>query len=78
MNAASSQSGTVQVLISIQGMIFIDDPYFNEPGYQSSAGTQHGNAQSEAYNRNIRHQSLQYALLTALTKPPPAFKELLK
>ena len=31
-----------QVLVSIQGMIFIPDPYFNEPGYEGIRGTSEG------------------------------------
>lgn len=32
----------VQVLLSIQGMILISDPMFNEPGYEAIRGTQEG------------------------------------
>lgn len=59
-------------------MILIDDPYFNEPGYESSAGTAGGKQKSDSYNRNIRQQNLRVALLPMLEKPPPAFKEVLK
>ena len=34
---------TLQVLLSIQGMIFIPDPMFNEPGYEAIRGTAEGN-----------------------------------
>jgi len=32
-----------QVLLSIQGMILIPDPMFNEPGYETIRGTEEGN-----------------------------------
>ena len=67
-----------QVLVSIQSMIFIEDPYFNEPGHEATAGSSQGQAKSTAYNRNICAQNLRHALLPAVLKPPPAFKELLK
>ena len=44
----------VQVLVSIQSLIFVDDPYFNEPGYEESMHTERGRAASKAYNLNIR------------------------
>lgn len=43
-----------QVLISIQSMILISDPYFNEPGFESSMTTTAGKEQSRAYNENLR------------------------
>lgn len=59
-------------------MILIKDPYYNEPGYERSAGTAQGKSASEAYDKNIRSYNLNHALLPALEKPPPAFAELLK
>ena len=66
------------MLVSIQSMIFIEDPYFNEPGHEATAGSSQGQARSDAYNRNISAQNLRHAVLPAVLKPPPAFKELLK
>ena len=50
----SGESTLLQVLISIQSLIFVPEPYFNEPGYQSSQGTSHGKKASDSYNANIR------------------------
>lgn len=68
----------MQVLVSIQAMIFIADPYFNEPGYEATANSNNGQAHSRAYNKEIKLQNLTYGLLAAITKPPPAFKDVLK
>ena len=68
----------MQVLISIQGMILIEEPYFNEPGFERTAGSGTGQQESERYNRRIQQHNLQHALLPALKKPPPAFKEALQ
>jgi hypothetical protein len=38
------------VLLSIQGMIFISDPYFNEPAYDAMRGTAEGDSSSLKYN----------------------------
>lgn len=44
-------SSMSQVINSILFLIFVEHPYFNEPGYQSSQGTPSGDKQSEAYNQ---------------------------
>lgn len=45
---------SAQMLISIQSLIFVDEPYFNEPGYEGTMHTPQGDTASRAYNRNIR------------------------
>lgn len=35
-------STILQVLVSIQSLILVERPYFNEPGYESSMGSSHG------------------------------------
>ncbi|KAF8963849.1 hypothetical protein BDZ97DRAFT_1904683 [Flammula alnicola] len=56
----SPKSTLLQVLVSIQSMILIDAPYYNEPG--------HGQANvkapvSVAYNRNISLQTVKWAIV---------------
>ena len=41
-SSSSSSSSSSQVLLSIQGMILIPDPVFNEPGYETIRGTPQG------------------------------------
>lgn len=38
-----------QVLVSIQSLIMVDEPFYNEPGYEQRASE----AQSNAYSANI-------------------------
>jgi ubiquitin-protein ligase len=55
-----NQSTFLQVLISIQGLILVADPYFNEPGYED-----HQKQRQEVanlYNKNIRRQTLKWAI----------------
>ena len=40
--------------MSIQSLIFVEKPYFNEPGYEKSMNTAQGERQSINYNRTIR------------------------
>jgi ubiquitin-conjugating enzyme E2 O len=59
----------VQVLVSLQAMVFCAHPWFNEPGYERSAGTANGDRQSEAYNSKLREHTAQHAILDCLNKP---------
>lgn len=39
-----------QVLVSIQSLILVAEPYFNEPGYEQEIGTEQGDKHSSEYN----------------------------
>lgn len=62
------ESTLLQVLVSIQALIFVNEPYFNEPGYESSKNTPYGVQRSEAYNLNIRQHTLKFAIMEQLQK----------
>ncbi len=51
-----------QVLLSIQSLILIDEPYFNEPGHEKYIGTKSGIESSIRYNQNIRKYTLDHAI----------------
>jgi ubiquitin-protein ligase len=55
-----------QVIISIQSLILVDEPYFNEPGYERSSNTESGKKQSALYNDNIRYETMRVAMLGML------------
>lgn len=63
-----------QVIISIQSLILVDEPYFNEPGYEREIGTKRGIINSKEYNDNIRYETVRVAMLGMLKKPIPAYK----
>ena len=46
-------SSLFQILLSIQGMILISDPYFNEPNVERMRGQAEGNKASNSYNAEI-------------------------
>ena len=50
----ASTSTYLQVLVSIQSLILVSEPYFNEPGYESTMGTSEGDRQSTNYNAPLR------------------------
>lgn len=58
----NTSSTLYQVLISIQGQILVEQPYFNEPGYQNSYKTPAGDKASEEYNKNITLYTMQHAM----------------
>ena len=42
------------MLVSIQSLILVDEPYYCEPGYEGQMHTDQGNRASKAYSLNIR------------------------
>ena len=66
------------MLVSIQSLILVSEPYFNEPGYERSRGTPSGTASSWEYDANIRQATVKWAMLEQLRNPAPCFKEVMK
>jgi ubiquitin-protein ligase len=60
----AGKSTLLQVLVSIQAMIFCEEPYCNEPGHEIFAGSD----QSKSYDRRIRSLTVKYAMLSWLEK----------
>jgi baculoviral IAP repeat-containing protein 6 len=74
-NWSAATSTFLQVAISVQSLIFVPLPYFNEPGYESSQGSSHGKTQSDAYNANIQAKAVQFAMIEQMKKPSPGFEK---
>ncbi len=55
--------GTLDRLVLHQ----VPQPYFNEPGYESSIGTPEGDRKSFDYNAVIREATVKFAILGATT-----------
>lgn len=70
-------SSLYQVLVSIQSMILVSEPYFNEPGYERSRGTREGIKKSLEYDYNVRVNTFRVAILRQLMNPSPCFKEVI-
>jgi ubiquitin-protein ligase len=67
-----------QLVISIQAQILIDEPYFNEPGFEKIIGTDKGKKMSQDYNNNIRQYNLDHTMIDLLEKNYyPEFKEII-
>ena len=48
-------SSLLQVLISIQSQILIEQPFFNEPSHEKIINTASGKSQSDDYNNTVRY-----------------------
>ncbi|XP_069036040.1 baculoviral IAP repeat-containing protein 6 isoform X3 [Lepisosteus oculatus] len=70
-------SSFLQVLVSVQSLILVAEPYFNEPGYERSRGTPSGTQSSREYDGNIRQATVKWAMLEQLRSPSPCFKEVI-
>ncbi|KAI9556663.1 hypothetical protein GHT06_016453 [Daphnia sinensis] len=68
-------SSLLQVLVSIQSLILVSEPYFNEPGYERSRGTPSGNQNSRDYDVNIRQATVKWAMLEQIRNPAACFKQ---
>jgi ubiquitin-protein ligase len=66
-----------QVIISIQSLILVDEPYFNEPGYERLSNTPQGIKHSFTYNDKIRLETVKVAMIKILENPPEDYKELI-
>lgn len=71
-------SSALQVLVSIQSLIFVAQPVFNEPGHERQMGTPQGEAMNRSYNNVIRDATVRYAMLEQLRKPRPEFAEVVR
>lgn len=71
----------VQVLVSLQAMVFCPHPFFNEPVYHNKAGSAVVDQQSASYNASIVAGTVQHAILAPLQRPDGhphgAFKDVL-
>ena len=55
----------------------MNEPYFNEPGFERSRGTPSGSHSSREYNSNIYQASVKWAMLEQLKNPCPCFKDVI-
>jgi len=68
----------LQVLVSVQSLIFVPEPYFNEPGYERQIGTKMGEEASRKYSETIRLGTAEHAILGQLKCPSPGFEKIIK
>ncbi|XP_063052659.1 (E3-independent) E2 ubiquitin-conjugating enzyme UBE2O [Engraulis encrasicolus] len=70
----TSKSSLLQVLISIQGLILVNEPYYNEAGFDSDRGLQEGYENSRCYNEMSLIKMVQ-SMTTLLQHPVQVFQQ---
>lgn len=69
-----SISTSLQVLISIQSLIFCEEPYFNEPGYERERGTKEGDKNNKEYNEEKQIATIRWAINDMIKNPISSIK----
>lgn len=68
----------LQVLISIQSLILVEEPYYNEPGWEREMHTERGKKKSFDYNDNIRINTLKWGIVDQIENPPNGFENFVR
>ncbi|XP_011503542.1 PREDICTED: E2/E3 hybrid ubiquitin-protein ligase UBE2O [Ceratosolen solmsi marchali] len=72
----TNASTLLQVIVSIQGLILVAEPYFNEAGFEKQKGSQQGCENSRMYNEMVVLKLVQ-SQSKLLQYPPPVFKDII-
>ncbi|KAG0083417.1 hypothetical protein BGZ93_007448 [Podila epicladia] len=65
-------SSILQLLISLQGLVLVPEPYYNEAGFEKFMGTKEAARNSELYNEKVYLLSLK-TIQTLINNPPLSF-----
>lgn len=71
-------SSLLQVLVSIQSLILVDDPYFNEPGYEKYMKEEKFIKASKDYNEEKQISTINLAMINHIKNPIPGFEDVVK
>jgi ubiquitin-protein ligase len=74
----SKHSTLLQVLISIQSLILVDEPYYNEPGWEKQMNTSEGKRKSFDYKDNIRLQTIKWAINNQIKNSPESYEDFVR
>ena len=64
----TEKSTLLQLFVSIQSLIFVDEPFFNEPGHEKHYGNPSVMLQSKAYNNPIKYNTVVLAMIQQIRK----------
>lgn len=67
-------STLLQVLVSIQSLIMVPDPFYNEPGFDARQSKN----EADRYNGSLRYHTLAVAMLRSLREPVPEFRSVIR
>jgi Ubiquitin-protein ligase len=64
-----TNSSLIQIYISIQSQILIEEPFYNEPNYEKIYNSSIGKINSIKYNNNIKLYTMEHAMLDLIKNP---------
>lgn len=68
----------LQVMVSIQSLILIEHPYFNEPGWEREMNSVVGKQKSASYNEEREPHTIKLAMTDMIKNPPNGFEEVVR
>jgi ubiquitin-protein ligase len=68
----------LQVMVSIQSLILIEYPYFNEPGWEKEMNSTNGKQKSSAYNEERQPHTIKLGMSDMIRNPPNGFEDVVK
>ena len=68
----------LQVLVSIQSLILVEKPYFNEPGWEKEMHTTKGQNNSKKYNEPLQIGTIKWGINDMINNPPNGMEEVIK
>lgn len=68
-------STLLQVIVSIQSLILVEQPYFNEPGWEREMYTPKGKKESSNYNEERMPSTIKFAMTDMIRNPPCGFED---
>jgi len=77
-NWNKATSTLLQVLVSIQSLIFVPQPFYNEPGWEQQMGTPEGIANSQRYNEIIHIGTVEHAMTGQILNPSRGFEDVIR
>lgn len=67
----------LQVMVSIQSLIFVEQPYFNEPGYEKKMNSDVVMKTSNEYNEEKQYQTINLAMINMINNPPVGYEDVI-
>ncbi|KAJ4384205.1 hypothetical protein N0V86_001052 [Didymella sp. IMI 355093] len=74
----SGQSTLLQVLVSLQAMVFCEQPWYNEPGRERGLASGAADPTAERYNREIRELTVRLGMLDWLENTPQIWRNVVE
>lgn len=68
----------LQVMVSIQSLILVEQPYFNEPGWEREMHTEKGKQASNNYSEERMPSTIKLAMSEMIRNPPNGFEEVVR